>query len=117
MGRIIPLLFFAGFAIFLMIANQRRAGPARDGRTWRPGSRRRAQAKEAGPFIIRPDDVAGVRDAYSGATIDPSRPLVRCTNCLAYYHSASADVLVRENRGRCASCGSGDFRAVVVDRA
>jgi hypothetical protein len=58
--------------------------------------------------------VPRLRDAYSGATLDPSRPLVRCANCLAYYHSASADVLVRDNRARCASCGSGDFRAVVV---
>ena len=100
-----------------MIANERRAGPARDARTWRPGSRRRARAQAAGPFVVRPDDIVGVRDAYSGAPIDPSRPLVRCTNCLAYYHAASTDVLVRENGGRCASCGGGDFRAVVVDRA
>jgi hypothetical protein len=116
-ARLLPLLLFAGLAIFLMIANQRRSGPVRDGRAWRPGSRRGARATGVGPFVIRPGDVAGVRDAYSGAAINPSQPLVRCANCMAYYHSSSADVLVRDNRGRCASCGSGDFRAVVVDRA
>jgi hypothetical protein len=122
-ARLLPFLLFAGFAIFMMIANQRRNGPAqRDRRTWRPRARSRAWqgspagAKDSGPDVLRPGDVAGVRDAYSGAAIDSTKPLVRCTNCLALYHSDSVAVLARENSGRCASCGGRDFRAVVMAR-
>lgn len=122
-ARLLPLLLFAGFAIFMMIANQRRNGPApRDERTWRPRARSRAwqgrasEVKDPGPDVLHPGDVGGVRDAYSGAAIDTTRPLVRCTNCLALYHSDSVAVLARENSGRCASCGGRDFRAVVMAR-
>jgi hypothetical protein len=116
------LLLFAGFAIFMMIANQRRNVPPRDGRTWRPRTRTRTRkgggygAGDPGPDVLHPADVAGVRDAYSGAAIDATQPLVRCSNCLALYHSDSVTVLARENSGRCASCGGRDFRAVVMAR-
>jgi hypothetical protein len=117
-ARLLPFLIFAAFAIFMMLANQRRSGPSRDGRAWRPRSRSNAGqgngSGAAGLDLVRPVDVAGVRDAYSGAAIDITKPLVRCANCLAFYHADSAAVLVRENSGRCASCGGRDFRAVVL---
>jgi hypothetical protein len=122
-ARFLPLLLFACFAIFMMIANQRRNRPApRDGRAWRPRARSRASkggasgANDPGHVVLRPEDVAGVRDAYSGAAIDATKPLVRCSNCLALYHSDSVAVLARENSGRCASCGGRDFGAVVMAR-
>jgi len=122
LARFLPLLLFAGFAIFMMIANQRRNVPPRDGRAWRPRARSRtwkgsaSGANDPGPDVLHPADVAGVRDAYSGAAIDATQPLVRCSNCLALYHSDSVTVLVRENSGRCASCGGRNFRAVVMAR-
>jgi len=122
-ARLLPLLLFAAFAIFMMVANQRRNGPPpRDGRTWRPRARSRRwrdnafDAKDSGPDVLRQAEVAGVRDAYSGSPIDTTKPLVRCSNCLALYHSDSVTVLVRENCGRCASCGGTAFRAVSVVR-
>jgi hypothetical protein len=119
-ARLLPILIFAAFAIFMMIMGQRRDTPSRDGRTWRPRTRSRARpgddAKYEGPITVSPGDIAGVRDAYSGSTLDAARPLVQCANCLAFYHSDSVAVLVRENSGHCASCGSTAFRAVAIAR-
>jgi hypothetical protein len=119
-ARLLPFLIFAGFAIFMMIMGQRRDAQSRDGRAWRPRARSRARrsedAKYEGPITVSPGDIAGLRDAYSGSTLDAARPLVQCTNCLAFYHSDSVTVLVRENSGRCASCGGTAFRAVTIVR-
>ena len=119
-ARLLPFLIFAGFAIFMMIMGQRRDTPSRDGRTWRPRTRSRtrrsADAKYEGPITVSPGDIAGLRDAYSGSTLDAARPLVQCATCLAFYHSDSVTVLVRENSGRCASCGGTAFRAVTIVR-
>jgi hypothetical protein len=119
-ARLLPILIFAGFAIFMMIMGQRRDTPSRDGRTWRPRARSRARrsenAKYDGPVTVDAGDIVGLRDAYSGSTLDAARPLVQCANCLAFYHSDSVTVLVRENSGRCASCGSTVFRAVAIAR-
>ena len=102
----------------MMIMGQRRDAPSRDGRTWRPRARSRTRrsddAKYEGPITVSPADIAGLRDAYSGATLDPARPLVQCANCLAFYHSDSVTALVRDNAGRCASCASTAFRAVAI---
>jgi hypothetical protein len=109
---------FAAFAIFMMVMGQRRDAPSRDGRTWRPRARSRARqredAKYEGPITVSVGDIAGLRDAYSGTTLDASRPLVQCANCLAFYQADSVTALVRENSGRCASCGSTAFRAVAI---
>ena len=119
-ARLLPILIFAGFAIFMVIMGQRRDAPSRDRRTWRPRARSRARrsedAKHDGPITVSPGDIAGLRDAYSGSTLDAARPLVQCANCLAFYHSDSVTALVRENAGRCASCGSTAFRAVAISR-
>ncbi len=117
-ARLLPILIFAGFAIFMMIMGQRRDTPSRDGRTWRPRGRARAKRSENsrydGPITVSPGDIVGLRDAYSGATLVAGRPMVQCANCRAFYHSDSVTILVRENAGRCASCGSTEFRAVTI---
>jgi hypothetical protein len=119
-ARLLPFLIFAGFAIFMMIMGQRRDAPSRDGRVWRPRARSRARrsedAKYEGPITVGPGEIMGLRDAYSGSTLDAARPLVQCATCRAFYHSDSVTVLVRENSGRCASCGGTAFRAVAIVR-
>jgi len=119
-ARLLPFLIFAAIGLFLLIANQDRGRPARDWRAWRPksraraGQRGRAHQHDDTALMLRPGDIAGLRDAYSGAPLDASTPLVQCANCQAFYHVASTTILRRDNAGRCASCGSRDFRAVVV---
>ncbi|MCK7510186.1 MAG: hypothetical protein MZV70_43205 [Desulfobacterales bacterium] len=49
-----------------------------------------------------------------GEAIDPARPLVRCSACKVLYHAASAQVLARDNQGRCAACGGSSFQAVTL---
>jgi hypothetical protein len=117
-ARLLPILILAGFAIFMKIMGQRRNTQSRDGRTWRPrarsGARRRDDAKYEGPITVSSADIAGLRDAYSGATLDAARPMVQCATCRAFYHSDSVAILVRENAGRCASCGGTAFHAVAI---
>lgn len=117
MARLLPILVFLGVALWLAIAAGRRSAAGRDPRAYRPRSRFRdgfARRESDAGCAVRRRDLAGLRDAYSGAALDPSRPLVRCTRCLAFYHAESAAVLVRENGGRCAACGGTAFRAVDV---
>jgi rRNA maturation endonuclease Nob1 len=63
---------------------------------------------------MRRDELAGLRDAYSGEPLDPARPLVRCEGCRSVYHADSAGVLARDNGGRCVACGGTEFAAVAV---
>jgi DNA-directed RNA polymerase subunit RPC12/RpoP len=122
--RLIPFFLFALFAFLLFRSTAAGRGGARprDWRVFRP--RRQARPKpeardtatDASPFLVQAQELEGLRDAYSGAPLDLSRPLLRCVNCSAVYHTDSARMLDRDNGGRCASCGARDFRAVVVQR-
>ncbi len=118
MARLLPLLLFLLVAVFLFASAQRRGEARGDGRTYRPRKRRRESRDGSRGaedlYVLKAADLAGIRDAYSGAELDPTRPLVRCTRCLACFHAASAEVLLRENGGRCPACGAADFRAVTV---
>jgi hypothetical protein len=116
MARLLPLLVFLVVGIVLMVARQSSPARPRDRRTYRPHARARARRgpADAGVYAVRHRDLAGLRDAYSGEPLDPSRPLVRCGGCQSLYHSGSAGVLARENGGRCAACGGTDFAAVKV---
>jgi DNA-directed RNA polymerase subunit RPC12/RpoP len=120
LARLLPLLFFLAIGLLVLIASQSRSKPSRDWRAWRPRSRAgasqrgRAYQRDDATLILRPADVAGLRDAYSGAPLDASKPLLQCANCQAFYHLASTTILQRDNAGRCASCGGRDFRSVVV---
>jgi len=114
MARLLPLLVFLVVWLALTLTRQQGGVRARDGRTYRPRARgrRRNGDPDAGVTLLRRRDLAGLRDAYSGEPIDPSRPLVRCGPCQSVYHAESAGVLARENGGRCASCGGSEFSAV-----
>jgi len=119
MARLIPLLLFLGLAVFLAVTARSGPAPARDPRAFRPKARsgrrdRHAAGRGAAPHLVRRTALAGLRDAYSGAALDPATPLVRCGRCLAFYHADSAVVLARENAGRCVTCGGSEFGAVSV---
>jgi hypothetical protein len=119
MARLLPLLLFFGFAIFMAVLRQPGRREPRDPRAYRPRTRTRSgfsAGKRHGKasHTLRRADLVGLRDAYSGEPLDPDRPLVRCTGCGVLYHAESAAVLARENGGRCAACGRTDFRAVML---
>ena len=120
MGRILPFLVFLALAFFFASFFSRMGRP-RDPRTYRPRQRWNGpfggDATPAGTVhVVKRSEVAGVRDAYSSAPIDPAKPLLRCGKCLSLYHSESVAALDRENGGRCATCGGTDLAAVhVVD--
>lgn len=116
MARLLPLLIFLLVGIVLLMARRSDSSRPRDGRAFRPraGTRRRARPADGGHDAVRRDELAGLRDAYSGEPLDPSRPLVRCTGCRAIYHADSAGVLARDNGGRCAACGGTGFAALTV---
>jgi len=116
MARLLPLLVFLLVGVVLMVTRQASPSRPRHAGTYRPRGRSRGRSDPAGDGIhaLRRRDLAGLRDAYSGEPLDPSRPLVRCGGCQALYHSSSATVLARENGARCAACGGTDFAAVKV---
>lgn len=115
MARLLPLLAFLVIGLILMLTRREGTVRPRDGRTYRPRARAgRRAAGDAGVTLLRRGDLAGLRDAYSGQPIDPSRPLVTCAGCQSVYHAVSAGVLARDNGGRCASCGGSVFSAVKV---
>jgi hypothetical protein len=119
MARLLPLLLFVLVAVLMLLARRTGSSRPRDARAFRPRAwnRRRTRPADAGPAAVRRDELAGLRDAYSGEPLDPSRPLVRCEGCRAVYHADSAGVLARDNGGRCAACGGTEFAAVtLVDR-
>jgi hypothetical protein len=116
MARLLPLLIFLVVGIVLLMDRQFTSSRSRDGRTFRPRGRTRGRARPAddGLAAVRREELAGLRDAYSGEPLDPARPLVRCEVCQAIYHSDSASVLARDNGGGCAACGGTDFAAVTI---
>jgi len=115
MARLLPLLAFLVIGLILMLTRQDGTVRPRDGRTYRPSARARRRAGgDAGVTLMRRRDLVGLRDAYSGQPLDPSRPLVTCGGCQSVYHADSAGVLARDNGGRCAGCGGTVFSAVKV---
>ena len=64
--------------------------------------------------IVKRAELAGVRDAFSSASIDPDRPLYRCATCQSFYHDVSVSALARENHHRCAVCGGADIGPVKI---
>jgi hypothetical protein len=119
MARLLPLLVFVLVGVLLLMTRRTGSSRPRDARAFRPraSSRSRARPADGEPAAVRRDELAGLRDAYSGEPLDPARPLVRCAGCRAVYHADSAGVLARDNGGRCAACGGTEFVAVtLVDR-
>jgi len=124
MARLIPLLLALAVFLVWVIARQQMDRPRSD-RTYRPRSNHRGQGGAAPSawsdavdhgtdWVVARSELAGVRDAYSSAELDVSKPLYRCGGCQACYHRSSLDALRAQNFGRCTLCGSQDLRAVQV---
>jgi hypothetical protein len=113
LARLIPLLLFFAAIVFFIVARHQ-AGRPRDGRVFRPRAGGRPASSAPGHWVASRAELDGVRDAYSSAAIDPSRPLHRCGDCQATYHEASVAALRRDNGGRCALCGGTDLRPLHV---
>jgi hypothetical protein len=124
MARLIPLLLALAVFLIWLIARHQATRPRSD-RTYRPransGTRdgRASSAWADGAdygcdWVVARSELGGVRDAYSSAELDASKPLFRCGGCQAYYHRTSLDALRAQNFGRCTLCGSNDLRAVQV---
>ncbi len=62
-------------------------------------------------------DLSGLCDAYTGAQLDPSRGIVRCSKCQVCYHLDSFQLLREQNNGQCASCGSTEIHPIARDSA
>jgi hypothetical protein len=123
-ARLIPLLLVLAALLIVFVARQQaQTTRPRSDRTYRP--RKNPGGRSGVPGWSHADDegsdrtvlrseLDGVRDAYSSAALDASKPLLRCAGCQAFYHRASADALGVHNHGRCVLCGSTDLRAVRV---
>ena len=55
---------------------------------------------------IRRAELGQLRDALSGAALDPAAENFRCARCQSYYSVASVRALANENGARCISCRS-----------
>jgi len=121
MGRLLAVIaIFVAFALIVaaLASGQRSHGE----RTFRPRMRWRdlfgggsGNARDQGlAHVVRRRELAGVRDAYSSAGIDPERPLYRCGGCQGFYAEESVTELARRNRHRCAVCGGTDIGPVQV---
>lgn len=120
MARLIPLLLALAVFLVWLIARQQ-AGRPRSDRSYRPRANPRGGAGPSAwaggadhgtDWVVARSELDGVRDAYSSAELDASKPLYRCAGCQAYYHHSSLDALRAQNFGRCTLCGSHDLRAV-----
>jgi hypothetical protein len=116
MARLFPILIFIGFCFWLLV---RWSASPRGGATYRPrprwpdwfGTGQKATASGT-VHVVRRRELAGLRDAYSSAPIDPVRPLFRCGKCLSIYQGDSIAVLQSENGGRCMVCEGSDLGPV-----
>ncbi len=125
MARLIPLLLALAVFLVWLIARQQADRPRSD-RTFRPRANPRdrgaaapstwadGEADPRGEWVVARSELSGLRDAYSSAELDVSKPLYRCVGCQACYHRSSLDALRAQNFGRCTLCGSQDLRAVQV---
>ena len=124
MARLLPLLLALAVFLVWLIARQQADRPRSD-RTYRPRATPRAGggampsgwaggADHGTDWVVERSELTGLRDAYSSAELDASKPLYRCGGCQAYYQRSSLDVLRAQNHGRCTLCGGHDLRAVQV---
>lgn len=120
MARLIALVVFivAVGAILnaLFGGGQARRGTYRPRQSWEDlFGLRRSKAGEAGlAHVVKRGELAGLRDAFSSAPLDPARPLYRCAGCQSFYHHESVEVLGRENHHRCTVCNGTDIGPVNV---
>ncbi len=114
------LLLLAVVAATLLQAARRDAGQSRKS-TFRPRARPGHAGWAGQPAadvdvdtvqVLSLRELAGLRDAYSSAPIDPGQTLRCCCGCQALYHATSLEALRVENAGRCAVCGGTAFAPV-----
>jgi hypothetical protein len=90
---------------------------SRSDQTFRPRGRGWKMPESGQPgttVLMSREQLAGLRDPFSAAPIDPRARLMRCCGCQSVYHEPSLTVLQRENRGRCVSCDGRAFEPVLV---
>jgi hypothetical protein len=117
MARLLPILLLLAVGIAFLLAVTRATRGPRSRYTYRPRGKWGADSRQgtAGPgtvHVVHRREIAGLRDAYSSAPLDPDAPLARCGGCQAFYQAPSVASLQRENQGRCVVCGSGDLGPV-----
>jgi len=119
-ARLIPILIFLVTLLVFALAITT-ASPPRPRGTYRPRTKWRdpfagpdAASSPGTVHIVPRAQLAGLRDAYSSAPLDPEQPLVRCGDCQAFYHAVSAQALTGENAGRCVVCGGRDLGPVRI---
>jgi DNA-directed RNA polymerase subunit RPC12/RpoP len=122
MARVLPLLLLFGVFFVLIALLRRFGGPPRAGGPGRstdfshrprPAQAGRAAAgDDSAPLVMRRVELAGLRDAYSSAPVDPTQALHACARCQAIVHGASLQALREGNHGRCPVCGHRGFRPV-----
>lgn len=61
-------------------------------------------------------DIGDLVDALTGGPLQPDAGLFHCRRCRVFYHQASAEVLRRENEGRCIACLRAELVCVRVRR-
>jgi hypothetical protein len=103
MARLLPLLLAPAVVLVWLITRQQADRPRSD-RTYRPRADPRAGggalpsawaggADHGTDWVVARSELGGVRDAYSSAELDASKPLCRCGGCQAYRHRSSLDAL------------------------
>jgi hypothetical protein len=76
-----------------------------------PAPRSRACAwSERGAPRVTAEPTEAVCDGLTGAPLDLTQPLWRCTRCRTCYHDDSRRTLQEENGGGCLACGSTDLQ-------
>ncbi|MGE0312479.1 MAG: hypothetical protein AB7P21_12760 [Lautropia sp.] len=103
-------LAVAGVTLFTAWKTAQENLRSRDDPRFRPRGRRAAGADDAPPMNARAHvdraALAQLRDALTGAALDPSGELFRCAGCQSFYGVASVRALANENGARCLNCGS-----------
>ena len=62
---------------------------------------------------IKTEDLKDLKDAFTGAPLNPKLGLYKCNNCQVYYHKESYLILKSENNSKCMACGSSNIIAVI----
>lgn len=94
-------------------------------RTFRPSTASDSDAKKNISFrepsvdnhSVRPEDLAGVVDAFTGVALNPGLGLYQCGKCQVYYHRGSYEVIQSENGGQCVACLSISIRVISQPQA
>ena len=62
-------------------------------------------------------ELGHLHDAFTGAPLNPTLGLYRCSSCQVYYHTESYQVLAEENGGRCVACSSTTIISLTSEKA